>query len=218
MELVGIEETRVVYLYQVHRSAGQLYIPEAAAKLIARYSFTKNPSLDDLSSTRAFVSFGVGKFADSQIQELRVYNDGIIVEARSNSKIIEAFIDDFVEWHSKEFGLMQTATSKPERYFESSLIVQSKKDISRVVSIPQQIVEALNRAIGKLPYQARPMSVAGFLMDCDVHLPGGRRKQDRFSLDRRQGVPFEENVFFSMSPLPTDDHLALLSLIEDLAP
>lgn len=217
MELVAIEETRVIHLVQVHRPAGQLYLPEAAAKVIGRYSFNKTPTLDDLTAARAYVGFGIGKFADSQIQELRVYGDGIIVEARSNSKILDAFVDDLFEWHHKELGLVPTITSKPERYYESTLVVKATKDLTTAMSLPPEIVSGLNQMMEKSQFTARPIVNSGFILDCDSHADGSRRKQERFVLDRRQGVPFEENVFYSQAPLPTDDHLAFLRTIEGLA-
>jgi hypothetical protein len=217
MELVAIENTRVIYLTHVHRPTGQLYLPEAAARLAARYSFVKRPSLEEVISSPAYVAFGVGKFEESQIQELRVYGDGIIVESRSNSRTVDAFVDDLLDWQQKDLGLTNTVIAKPERYYESSLVVQSTKDIMSVMGLPPSIAASLDRRLSRSQYQARPMVPAGLILDCDSHLPGGRRKQDRFGIERRIGIPFEENVYLTMAPLPTDDHLALLSEIEGLA-
>jgi hypothetical protein len=38
----------------------------------------------------------------------------------------------------------------------------------------------------------------------------------RFTLERRTGVPFEENVFFSTAPLQTDHHVEFLGELEKL--
>ena len=54
MELIGFDTSSVVYLTQVYRPAGQPYMPEAAAKLVQRYSFAKFPTLDDLQKTRTY--------------------------------------------------------------------------------------------------------------------------------------------------------------------
>src|SRR5436853_258375 len=84
---VEIDDTRVVHLLNMRRRAGQAYWPEVAAKLVGRYSFIRYPSIQDLTERREFIAFGVGKFADSQIQELKVYGDGLVVNARSNSNV-----------------------------------------------------------------------------------------------------------------------------------
>jgi hypothetical protein len=36
-------------------------------------------------------------------------------------------------------------------------------------------------------------------------------------MDRRQGIPFDENVFYCTAPLTTNSHLAFLGRLEDLA-
>src|SRR6266699_3571636 len=98
MELIEIDDTRVVHLVYIRRAGGQVYWPEVAAKLVARYSFLRYPTIQDLTERRDFIAFAVGKFAETQIQELRVYNDGIVVNARSNTNILDAFLDDLMEW------------------------------------------------------------------------------------------------------------------------
>jgi hypothetical protein len=45
----------------------------------------------------------------------------------------------------------------------------------------------------------------------------GRRKPMPFSIERRLGVPFEENVFYCKAPVPTKIHLSALTAIEALA-
>jgi hypothetical protein len=217
MELVTIEETRVFNLTPLHRPTGQLYLPEAIAKAIAKYGFLKVPTREEMANVTDHVAFGMGKFDDTQIQELRIYGDGIVAEARSNSRILDAFIEEFMEWLEAELKIVPTVTPKPERYYESTIVVRSKKNLATAIDIPSQIMEALNDHLEKMSYKARPYQPVGFLLDCDFTVPGGRRKPSRFSVDRRLGVPFEDNVFFSQAPLPTDDHFALLELVERLA-
>jgi hypothetical protein len=43
-----------------------------------------------------------------------------------------------------------------------------------------------------------------------------RRKPNRFTLERRIGLPFSQNVYYSQAPLKSDDHLKLLSDLEGL--
>jgi len=217
MEFLEIEESRVVYLVRVRRPAGQLYMPEAAAKLAERYSFARIPTLNDLTEPRDYIGFRVGKFADSQIEELRIYSDGFLVEARSNSNILDAFIDDLVEWSEKDLGLEKIPNITPERYHESSLIVKSSRDLASVVNIPSEVEDELNNFLQKEAYPARTFQVTGVILDGDGQVEGGKRKEAKFILDRRVGVAFSENVFFSQAPLTTDAHLALLKRIERLA-
>src|SRR5215216_629140 len=127
MDLVGIEDTRIIYLTQMRRPAGSAYLPDAAVKIADRYSFAKPPSLDDLfKDVRAF---RMGKFQDVQINELGVYNDGLIVSGRCDSDLLDAFISDLLSWAETELGLVQTITAKPERHYESNVVVQASADL-----------------------------------------------------------------------------------------
>jgi len=216
MELIEIDDTRVVHLVNLRRLAGQPYWPEVAAKLIARYSFVRHPTIQDLTERRESIAFGVGKFADSQIQELKVYGDGFVVNARSNSNILDAFLDDVLEWASKELGFESLPNSKPERHHESALVLRAKKDIAKVVGRSRELTSTMNEFLGKENFIARPFHVTGFILSSDPHAPGSRRIESRFLLDRRVGVPFSENIFYSLAPLRTDDHLAFLERIEEL--
>lgn len=217
MELIEIDDTRVVHLVNMRRRSGQAYWPEVAAKLVARYSFIRYPSIQDLTEHREFMAFGVGKFADSQIQELKVYGDGLVVNARSNSNILDALLDDLLEWASTELGFEPLPNSVPERHHESALVLRAKKDIATVVGPLQELTTILNELLGKENFVARRFQASGFILSSDPQAQGSRRIESRFLIDRRVGVPFAENIFYSQAPLPTDDHLALLERVEDMA-
>ena len=215
MELVAIDESRVVHLTMVARPAGQMYLPEVAAKLVGRYGFAKPPTLDDL--LKDVQIFGVGKFDDIAIQELRIYGDGIIVSSRSNTAKIDAFIKDLFAWAEKEIGLIQAITAKPERYYESLLMVKSKVDLAKCLAPADAVLTAFQRAWKSENKIEASFMPSGLLLDCDAFKFAGRRKPTRVSVERRLGFPFEENVFYCGAPLSTDHHLAFLTALEGLA-
>ncbi|NUQ36034.1 MAG: hypothetical protein HUU29_13965 [Planctomycetaceae bacterium] len=216
MELLGIEETKVIYLTQIHRAAGQPYGPDMVAAFIQRYQFVQYPSpADFLKPAEAYV-FSMGKFNNVGIQDLRLYNDGIIVSSKSNTKIIDEFVSDLFEWLEKDWGVVRTSLPKPEHHYESRLIVKSDSDLTRLIEPKSEIVSALNGAWRQGPPSAARFAPAGFIADCQLAKPT-RRKPIHFSLERRVGFEPSENVFYSLSPLGTDDHLALLEKLERLA-
>src|SRR5438132_2852927 len=172
MELIEIDDTRVVHLLNMRRRAGQAYWPEVAAKLVGRYSFIRYPSIQDLTERREFIAFGVGKFADSQIQELKVYGDGLVVNARSNSNVLDAFLNDLLEWASTELGFEPLPNSVPERHHESALVVRAKKDIASVVGPLQELTTTMNELLGKENFVARRFQVSGFVLSSDPQAQG----------------------------------------------
>ena len=201
-----------MYLTQLHRPSGQLYLPEAAGKLVQRYSFTKFPSLEELSNPVR--TFGMGKFEDVQIEEFNVYSDGIIVSSMSDTTVLDAFIEDFFDWAESELGLAPTIIAKPEKHYESKLIVKSEIDLSAVIKPATAVLAAFNN-VWKNNFDT-DFELASFHLDCNPKKFSGRRKPNHFGLERRVNVPFEDNVFFSTAPFSTSDHLALLTKLESL--
>lgn len=217
MQLINVDDSRVIYLFQVQRSAGQLYLPDAAAKVVERYSFVQPPPLQQLTSPSDFIAFRIGKFSDAQINELRVYGDGFIIESKSNTKILDAFLEDLLLLTKKELGLEPLALVTPEKYYESSIIVKSETDITKVMGLPAEVCTNLNKRLAN-GYISTPFKPSGLVLNCEQQdQGGGKRKAFRFLVERRIGLSFSENIFYSQSPLTTDDHLAFLADLERLA-
>ena len=191
-----------------------MYLPEAAAKLAQRYSFAKYPSLEEL--LKATQSFSVGSFKGVQIQELSIYSDGVIVSSRSDTDVLDAFLDDLFAWVASELGIVPVVTNRPEKYYESTLVVKSETDLALATKPVKDVVDAFNR-IWRKKYFETDYATSGFLLHCDAHQFKGRRNPLHFGVERRLGVSFEENIFFSMAPLGTKDHLDFLARLENLA-
>jgi hypothetical protein len=212
MELVAIENCRVLCLTQMYRPAGQLFLPAAAAKLISRYSFAKPPStIDDLS--KDVVTFSIGAFGDIAINELTIYPDGLVAVSKSNTSKIRSFIVDLLEWAKKEFGIIELDIVPTQTYYESAIVVRAASDVLRAVKPMHDAAAALRK---RLIAQADAVAYEPFAFVLDVDSTRTSRRLMRFTLERRIGVPFEENVFFSIAPLETDDHIEFLGELEKL--
>jgi hypothetical protein len=210
MELTVFETSRVVLLTQVHRPAGQAYLPEVAAKVVQRYSFARHPTLDDLQKDTQI--FGMGKFRDVQIAELGVYGDGVVVSGRCNTQLLNDFLDDAFHWLAAEFGIVTIPYLTSEKHFESAIVVHSRVDLGAVITPPKSVADLVSEVMER-ETGAKYVS-SGAMIDCD---PAPlRRKPIRFVLERRIGRPFSEGLFYSQAPLKTDDHLALLRDLEAL--
>jgi len=209
MKLVGIENSRIIYLTQYLRPAGQLYLPDAVAKLVKRYSFVKGPSPEQALP----FTFSVGKFQNAQIAELSIYNDGFIVSSASDTDLLDAFIDDYQPWAIKEFGLVHLEVPKPEKFYESSVIVKATSDISSAIRPRNDLSGAMSAAMRSVQIVA-PIKLSGFIFDFDTADFAGKRKPFRFIIDRRVGLPFSGNTFYSQAPFKTKDHLKVLTSLD----
>jgi len=215
MEVVGIENSRVIYLLDLFRPAGEVYQPDAVAKIIQRYSFVKFPSLENLVKNERV--FAVGKFKDIQIAEFNIYTDGLIAGSSSDTDLIDDFVNDLIAWAKDEFGIIQVAGFAAERAYESTVIIKSNVDIVRALAPRNDISAILNKIYQPDRYVAGKMQLTGFIAASDRTEFAGRRKPISFIVDRRLGLPFEQNIFYSTAPLRTKDHLEVLRSIERLA-
>jgi hypothetical protein len=212
MDLVGIERSRIIFLTQVHRPSGQLYLPDAVAKVVERYSFFKAPSPDQAYP----ITFSVGKFQDVQISEFSIYNDGFTVSSASDTDILDAFIQELMSWASTDLGLVQVASSKSEKIYESSIVVKADTDLAEAIAPQNDARLAVADAMKSVGINA-PLKLSGFLLDFDPSDFLGKAKPSRVTVDRRIGKSFSENIFFSQAPFRTKDHLNVLRSFEEMA-
>jgi hypothetical protein len=212
MKLISIESSRVIFLIQLHRPGGQLYLPDALEKLAKRYSFIKAPSSEQAPP----LTFAIGKFKNAQIAEFSMFNDGLIVSSASDTDLLKAFIDDLLAWGTKELGIERVATTSSETFYESSIIVKSDIDLAAALKPQIEISDLLNDAM-KSAKIVVPLKLSGFILDFDPASFLGKRKPFRFIVDRRINVPFSDNIFFSQAPFRTKDHLHVLSMLEKAA-
>jgi hypothetical protein len=215
MELVNIDTSRVILLTEIHRPNNASYLPEVIAKLVQRYGFAQYPTAEQLLKNE--LTFGMGKFGDSGILELRVYTDGVIVTSRATTDILEAFIIDAMEWLRDEFQIVPTSIARPEWHFESVVVVRADADLLSLMRPQKAAVSAINNSWEAPGYHPGHMQSTGVTFTIDQPEIKSRRKPFAFTLERRTGYPFEENIFFSGAPFRTKDHLAVLGRLEELA-
>jgi hypothetical protein len=213
VELIVPDLSRIVYLTNFGRKDGGVFQPDLVQKVLQNYSFLKFPSVEDLQK-ESFM-FGLGKFQGFQINELNVYNDGIIVSGKCNTNILEAFLAHLLEWVRNDFGLEELTILKPETHFESSLLVKAEKDLTSIVSPPKRVANLIEKAMARVT-EAEYQSTAIYFETDSAGLKT-RRRPNRFTLERRVGVPFAANVFYSQAPMRSDEHFALLQDLEGLA-
>ena len=92
MELIGIELAKVVSIFLVSRPEGQPPLGKMGSALAERYQFAIHPTtIEQMVADK--IEFGQGAFGEVRIDLLEVFQDGIVVSAKSPTEGIEAFID-----------------------------------------------------------------------------------------------------------------------------
>ena len=214
MKLVAIENCRLTALFQITRHKGQTFLPEAAAMLASRYNFSKYPqSYEEMLSEK--VEFKHGKFGDVAIDNLEIYNDGVIISSRSDTDIIDSFLAEFRDWLQESLDLSFIKTHAIDNIYESIVVVQTDKNIFKPLEALSEIANMLQSNLKEtigLDVKYEPF---GWSFSADPAL-NPALKPIGFRIERRIGMDYSLKNYISSAPLKLKQHLSLLEKLETL--
>jgi hypothetical protein len=212
VKLLAIESSRLTKLFQVTRPKGQPYLPQAAASLVERYSFSGVPqSINELLADR--VEFTHGHFEESAIERLEIYRDGVVISSQSDTKLLDAFLADLMQWFQEELGFTLVQNRRIDQMFESNLIVSASNSILKSIVRLEKVAGSIGKMVLSncgLQLDFVPM---GFTISDDPSR-NPDLKPVVFRLERRLASEFQFNQFISVAPLRTSQHIELLGDIE----
>jgi len=181
-------------------------------QLEKRYGFLETPRSLSQFNTAKGVTFAHGKFQDTVIDKFQIYENGLVAEANTESRITDAFLEEIVNFLTKDCGFQINDLQKPTYAYVSQVEVQFEVDISldSLNKIGAFVSGLLNSYGVSLPdYRA-----SGFLVHCDT--PRDAPRPHKFRVERREGYPCELNVYFCSAPLRTPDHIKALRFLESV--
>src|SRR5690606_9636987 len=121
MKFLQYQDSRIIFLAAHSRPQGQLHRPAAVRALQQRYQFMAGPvNLTEMVQNQ--VQNQNGQFQNAAV-ELSVYNDGLIVQSAYDTDLLDAFLDDVLEFIELEFGAHNIKGGKV-RHYESGLLAQ----------------------------------------------------------------------------------------------
>ncbi len=216
MKLLAIEMSRVTVLFQATRPRGQLYRPHLAAALAERYHFGSAPqTIAELEGPK--IEFRHGLFEDSAIETFEFYNDGIIVTSRSDTDFIDAFIDDLVAWQTKDHGQVIIETHTVRQMYASSLLVETDRSVFQPLESYAEIARLIEDSLRESSGLDVAFQNYGFELAAD-QTQISTMKPIYFRLERKEGIEFSRDQFYSAAPLKTKQHLEILERLEQLMP
>ena len=215
MKLLAIEMSRVVSLFRIARRSGQLYEPHAAALLAGRYSFSNAPkSFEDLRENK--ILFQHGLFEGNAIDTLEIYNDGIVVTSKSDSGFIDEFLDDLRSWVDTDLEISVIKTHTVNRIYESNLTVETDRNILKTFGVHDSIARLIETALLDSSGLEIQYENVGVSLSAD-QAQNPSLNPALFRFERRSGVEFSLNQFYTTAPLKTNQHLEILEELERLA-
>jgi hypothetical protein len=191
---------------------GRVYFPDLVRELVKRYQFQKFPEkLEDFDLTKG-VEFLGGRFGNQPIQKFAIWDSLMVVETLTGTDESKAVLEEILTWSKKDLGLLY----KPElikhfayvsdvTFFSDSPLLEINPAVARLAA---QSSKELSE-IWQEPILYQPTTLR-------IGLDPMSRKYDiaSFVIERRGGVRFSENKYFSEAPLPTKTHFKMLEQFE----
>ena len=215
MKLLAIEMSRVTALFRTTRPSGQAYLPHLMAQIAERYRFGGAPqSMAEMGGAKT--EFRHGLFEGNAVETLEGYNDGIIVASRSDTDFIDAFIADLRGWLRTDHGISEIETHSVHTLYDSTLLVEAEADALKLLDgyaeLSRMIEKGLRDSSGlEVAYQGYGLALAAD----PTRNPA--MKPTPFRFERKEGIDFSRQQFFTTAPLRTRQHLAVLEQMERLA-
>ena len=215
MKLLAIEVSRVTRLFRMTRPSGQPYLPHYVTHLAERYHFSRSPqSFEELGGSK--VVFQHGLFDGSAIETLEVYNDGIVVTSKSDSDLIDKFLDDMSVYLDENMGISLIKTHIVNKLYESVLVVETDRDIFKPFAAYSGMARMMEIALRDLCGLEVKYHNFGFGLSAD-EAQNPALKPTPFRFERKIGVEYSLNQFHTAAPLKTKQHLEILENLEQLA-
>jgi hypothetical protein len=220
MKIIAYETCRVTMLFPLEEiiPLGGASDPEVIAKVQARYHFVRGPDLKSEEIAKNGYKFEGGHFKHGEmtvrIVDFALYRDGVVING-VETEGVEAFLDDVVAFMQKEFGFRDFIT-KPRRYFQSQVIVEFAQSPSKLIRSFDRITAAISEPLKRIYDLEVPIGFARLDFETDrttTHAPAAIQ---RFIIERRAGISFDNERYFCASPMRTRDHVAVLEQIEGL--
>ncbi len=219
MKLLSIKQARSIWLaYLVDLNPRGLDLIALVPFIREKYRFLEmSPAVDKINKETKEIKFGLGSYQkDPQHNigiDLSIYNDGFVVDTRSSTDDSDAFLNDFLNWISVEFGLVPYQEVLRKTLYASELWVQTNISLNTLNPKLEAFTNRLTSLV--VGHEDHPISfeTSGVMFGTDptmVNPPGP------FRFERLIDVQFNENRYYSAAPLQTNLHLKMLEELEEI--
>lgn len=219
MKLLNIATARAIWLFSVNdlNPRGQALRQESFNAVAERYQFQSVPTpafAIEAQKKNEPVPFVAGAFPSASgpivAVDLRVYNDGIIADTRSNTKDSDGFLEDFFSWLPEGIGLPRTDVLIRKKLYVSEMYVESDYQLAMINPKLSKLSKSLASLVPKGSATSYEISTLGFSTD-----PKDGAPLTNFRFERQINVAFDQCRYFSSAPVHTDDHFKLLEDLEE---
>ncbi len=219
MKVLAVGLARVIWIFDIRfLNPRGLSFQEVFRKLGERYRFAKSPQNQlDFNEQKAW-AFESGTFANSQKKFLNItfsiYNDGLVADTLSSTDDSTEFLMEVTSWAVKEFGFSIPPREKLKKGYLSQIDVESDLSLISLNTKLAKFVRIIESRVKTVDGKRRQFEMGSLnFWTEDVQTP---MAPAAFRFERKHGVPFASNQYFSQAALETDEHIKLIQELEKL--
>ena len=191
---------------------GAVFFPDLVKELVARYEFQKYPKDFSEYDENKGIEFLEGKRGDDVICRLTIYNTGILLDTRANTKLSQEIIEEALIWGKETFGLTYKPGMIGRFAYVSQLTFYSDVTLDALNPALKKLAERVTSAVSEIHKEQIDYQATALMIQHDLL----KRKNAlaAFTISPRIETPLSEHKYFSEAPLPTDLHWELLEEFE----
>jgi len=192
---------------------GRLYYPELVAALVERYGFIKYPTDFTTVDESKGVEFTGGRSGNHVIDKLVLLDIGIYLDTSVNTTLSQELWLELAEWAVQALGATFNPSMVKRHVYVSQVTFNSDLPILAVNPILAKIGAVVTQEVENNYKRCLEYEPTGVVIGFDAE--STKLGTAPFTVQRREGVPFSENKYFSSAPLKTDLHMELLRMWEE---
>lgn len=218
MKLLSVNRARSIWLVSLLdlNPFGRSSFSQVPA-IVEKYKFRQAPSKYEEFDTTKGVKFLGGTFLknghEEKLVELTLFSDGILADTRSSTDDSDAFLEELLTWQAKEYGVIPYQEVLRSKLYLSELWVRSERPLGLINSRLEAFSNHLTSLISGYYHVPIKYETSGITFSTE---PGVSNPPAPFKFERALDVPFKENRYYSVAPLPTAAHLELLEELESI--
>lgn len=216
MQLLSVGLARSVWLFDTNElnPGGKSIFPDALTWLGEKYSFETFPkTLSEVDKEKKGFLFKTGRFqtaTGSVTVNLSIFNDGVVAETWASTESGDLFLGDLLRSAVVRYGLVMPDPTRQS--YVSELTVRLERSLKDFDSRLTAFCGVLNKIFEG--HQLPPFELGGIRFNLDSSRSA--YKPPAFVVERKLGVDFGRNNFWSRSPFQTKDHLLALQEYEKI--
>lgn len=216
MELLSIRTARFIGTISTAElnPRGLSVYPSLIDGLTEKYGFLVSPGEDDVFDEEKGITFEDGAWNNIAIDKITIFSDGIVLDTRSSTKDSEAIFNEALEWASASYGLTYVPEMVSRRRYISEIIFRSSVGLNHL----NPDIEGFNSKVSTTLNKFTDLDVKFELSSIGFHYDTSEVKfaVAPLKIERLENSGYSENKYYSVAPLPTEEHLGVVKEFETL--